>query len=124
MTRKYLVNSTRKLLIKLHGIRSWSATLKMWKEFLIIRSTYSIYPSSLLTTHITHDCSGFEQVDPLLTLYKRNKSYSPKVSPTIHYFPLCSREKIDLTVRESLAGLHQSPLIVLSFLFKTKKPPL
>ena len=87
----------------------------MQKEFIAIRSTYSIYPTSLLTIHSTHDCGGSEQVDPLITLYKRNKSYSPKVCITIHHFPLCTREKIDLTVKGSLAGLHQSPLIVLFF---------
>ena len=58
----------------------WCTTLKTWKDFLIIHPTYSIYPFSPLTTHITHNGDGFEQVDPFLTIYKKNKSYSPKAS--------------------------------------------
>ena len=94
----------------------------MWKEFLVIHSTYSIYPFSPLTTHITHDGGGFEQVDPLQTLFKRSKSHSHKVSSIIHSFPsLCSREKTNLTIRGSLAKLHWSLLTILSFLFRIKK---
>jgi len=94
----------------------------MWKEFLVISSTYSIYPFSPLITHITYDGGGSEQVDPLQTLYKRSKSHSLEVSSTIHNFPsLCFREKTDLTVGGSLTRLHQLPLIVLSFLFRTRK---
>ena len=81
-------------------------------------------PFSPLTPHISHDNSGSEQVDSLLTLYKRIKSHSTKVSSTIHSFPsLCSREKIDLIVGGSLAGLHRSPLIVFSFLLGSKALP-
>ena len=45
-------------------------------------STYnaSYNPFSLSTSNITHDGGGSKQVDPRLTLYKRSKSYSPKVS--------------------------------------------
>ena len=89
-----------------------------WKKLLKTRSTFSP-----LTPHIFHDGNGSEQVDPLPTLYKRIKSHSPKVSSTIHSFPsFCSREKTDLNVGGSLAGLHRSPLTVPSFLFRTKKP--
>ena len=71
---------------------------------------------SPLTPHISYDDSGSEQVDPLLTLYKRIKSHLMKVSSTIHSFPsLYSREKTDLIVRGSLAGLHRSPLTIFSF---------
>ena len=94
----------------------------MWKEFLVIHSTYSIYPFSPLSTYITHDGGGSEQVDPLQTLYKRSKSHLLEVSSTIHNFSsLYFREKTDLTVGGFLIGLHWSPLIVLSFLFKTIK---
>ena len=66
--------------------------------------------------HVPHDGGGFEQVDPLLTLYKWSKSHLPKVSSTLHSFPsLCSREKPDLTIGGSLAELHRSPLTVFSF---------
>ena len=94
----------------------------MWKEFLVIHSTYSIYPFSPLATYVTHDGGGFEQVDPLQTLYKRSKSHLLEVSSTIHNFPsLYFREKTNLIVGGFLIGLHRSPLIVLSFLFKTIK---
>ena len=77
-----------------------------WKKLLKTRSTFSP-----LTPHIFHDGNGSEQVDLLPILYKRIKSHSPKVSSTIHSFPsLCSRERTDLTIGGSLAGLHLSPL--------------
>ena len=41
-TKRYLTNSTRKLLIKLHGIRPWCTTTKTWREFPMIRSTFPI----------------------------------------------------------------------------------
>ena len=46
-------------------------------------STYNApySPFSLSTANITHDGGGSKQVDLHLTLYKRIKSYSPKVSP-------------------------------------------
>ena len=89
-----------------------------WKKLLKTRSTFSP-----LTPHIFHDGNGSKQVDPLPTLYTRIKSHSPKVNSTIHSFPsFYSREKTDLTVGGSLVGLHRSPLTVLSFLFRTKKP--
>ena len=89
-----------------------------WKKLLKTRSTFSP-----LTPHIFHDGNGSKQVDPLPTLYTRIKSHSPKVNSTIHSFPsFYSREKTDLTVEGSLVGLHRSPLTVLSFLFRTKKP--
>ena len=73
-------------------------------------------PFSLLTPHISHDDSGSKQVDPLLSLYKRIKSHSTKVSYTIHNSPsLCSREKTDLTIRGSLASSHRSPLTFFFF---------
>ena len=73
-------------------------------------------PFSPLTPHISHDDSGSKQVDALLTLYKRIKSHSTKVSSTIHISPsLCSKEKTDLIVGRSLTGSHRSPLIVFSF---------
>ena len=75
-----MVKSIRGLLINFLMIWPWCTTLKTWKDFLIIHPTYSIYPFSPLTTHITHDGDGFEQVDPFLTIYKKNKSYLPKVS--------------------------------------------
>ena len=75
---------------------------------------------SPLTPHISYDDSGSEQVDPLLTLYKRIKSHLTKVSSTIHSFQsLCSREKTDLTVRGSFVGLHWSPLTIFSFFFRS-----
>ena len=89
-------------------------TPKMWRGFLIF---HSMYPFSLLTTHITYDDGGSKQVDPLLTLYKRNKSHSLEGGSNIHNFPsLYSREKIDLIVWGSLTGSHQSPLTFFTFL--------
>ena len=51
----------------------------------MIRERNSMYdapcnPFSLSTTNITHDDNGSKQVDPCLTLYKRSKFHSPKVS--------------------------------------------
>ena len=107
----------RNSLSTLH-IQSMICHSRTWKKLLKTRSTFSP-----LTPHIFHDGSGSKQVDPFPTFYKRIKSHSPKVSSTIYNFPsLCSREKTDLTIRGILTGLHRSPLTVLSFLFRTKKP--
>ena len=107
----------RNSLSTLH-IQSMICHSGMWKKLL---KTYSTF--SPLTPHIFHDGNGSEQVDLLSILYKRIKSHSPKVSSTIHSFPsFRSREKTDLTVGGSLVELHRSPLTVLSFLFRTKKP--
>ena len=51
----------------------------------LIRGRNSMYhapysPFSLSITNITHDGNGSKQVDPHLTLYKKGKSYSSKVS--------------------------------------------
>ena len=86
---------------------------RTWEGFPIIRSTFSIL--SINCTH-SHNDSGSEQIDPLLTLYKRIKSHLTKVSSVIHYFlSLCFKQKTDLTIRGSLAGSHWSPLTILSF---------
>ena len=109
MTIQHLVNF-REVLYKLYLIKPRFVIPERGED-----SSKSA-PFSQLTPHISHDDSGFEQIDPLLTLYKRKKSHLTKVSSTIHSFPsLCSREKIDLTVGGSLAGLHRSPLIVFTF---------
>ena len=110
MTKRHLANF-REILYKLYVIKPRSVIPERGKGSL------KSAPFSLLTPHISHDDSGSKQVDPLLTLYKRIKSHSTKVSSTIHNSPfLCFREKINLIVRESLAKLHQSPLTVFSFL--------
>ena len=113
-TKRYLEKFLRELFKRFRIIRACCTTPKTWRGFPII---HSMYPFSPLTTHITHDGGGFEQVGPLLILYKRSKSHSPEVSSTIHNFSsLCSREKTDLTVGGSLTKLYQSPLPVFSFL--------
>ena len=110
MTIRHLVNF-RGILYKLYTIKPRSVIPKRGE------GSPKFAPFSPLNSHISHDDSGSEQIDPLLTLYKKIKSYSTKVSSTIHSFlSLCSREKTNLTVWESLAGLHRSPLIVFSFL--------
>ena len=91
----------REILYKLYVIKPRSVIPERGKGSL------KSAPFSLLTPHISHDDSGSKQVDPLLTLYKRIKSHSTKVSSTIHNSPfLCSREKIDLTIGGSLASSH------------------
>ena len=74
-------------------------------------------PFSLSTASITHNGNGSKQVDPRLTLYKRSKIHSLKVSSnhSLFFFSLCVKEKTDLTVGGSLAESHRSHLTVLSF---------
>ena len=54
----------------------------------VIRPMYSIYLFSPLITHITYDGDESEQVDLLLTLYKKNKSHSLKVSSNHSLFSI------------------------------------
>ena len=54
---------------RFYAIRPWSASPKCGEDSL--KST----SFSLLTPHIPHNDSGSEQIDPLLTLYKRIKSH-------------------------------------------------
>ena len=77
----------------------------------------SCNPFSLITAYITHDGNGSKQVDPRLTLYKRRRFHSHKVSlnHSLYILSLCPREKTNLTIGEFLAGSHRSPLTVLSF---------
>ena len=48
----------------------------------------STYNTPLSTAYITHDGDGSEQVDPRLTLYKKNKFHSPKVSSNNSLFSI------------------------------------
>ena len=64
----------------------------------LIRGRNSTYyapysPFFLSITNITHDGNGSKQVDPLLTLYKKDKSYSSKVSSNHSLFFIMSERK-------------------------------
>ena len=81
-TKLYLVSFVENLALDSH---------KQNMTRCMIRGRNSTYnapysPFSLSTTNITHDGGGLKQVDPHLTLYKRSKSYSPKVSPNHSLF--------------------------------------
>ena len=88
------------IIILVHGTRAWTTKQQLanfegaFYRFYAIRPQSAIpehredssksTPFSPLTLPIPHDDSGSEQVDPLLTLYKRIKSHSTKVSSTTH----------------------------------------
>ena len=61
-------------------------------------STYlaSYNPFFSSNTNITHDGDGSKRVDPRLTLYKSDKSYSSKVSPDLFtiFFPCVLERKL------------------------------
>ena len=87
----------------------------MWREFPIVRSMFPISSIShpwlwwIQTSRSTSNSLKKDQA-----LFTQGKSLH-----SLFVLSLCSREKTNLDVGGSLAGLHQSPLTVSFFLFKT-----
>ena len=78
MDNQTTLSQFQRIFYKFYAIRPWFAIPERGED------SPKSAPFSPLTPHIPHDDSGSEQVDPLLTLYKRIKSHSNKVSSTTH----------------------------------------